>query len=145
MFKTKLFYVILRDLKKYLKWSTALKNGLINKGLNDFPLKFTFDTCREIKLIDRMSEQNQFIFAFIIQTFCFSVFLTRFLSTQLSQTCARRVFQCWIPIHISLSQEYLNTVNSFVINIPTRQLCLYSYQNGGKNDPNGGFVGINTF
>lgn len=87
----------------------------------------------EIKLIDRMSEQNQFILAFIIQTFCFSVFLTRFLSTQLSQTCDLKEFRCWIPIHINLSQEYLITVNSFVINIPTRQFCLYSDQNGGKN------------
>lgn len=82
----------------------------------------------EIKLIDRMSEQNQFILAFIIQTFCFSVFLTRFLSTQLSQTCDRKEFLCWIPIRINLSQEYLITVNSFVIIIPTRRLCLYSYQ-----------------
>lgn len=60
----------------------------------------------EIKLIDKMSEQNQFVLAFIIQTFCLSVFLTRFLSTQLSQTCDRKEFQCWIPIHINLSQEY---------------------------------------
>lgn len=82
----------------------------------------------EIKLIDRMSEQNQFVLAFILQTFCFSVFFTRFLSTQLSQTCDWKEFQCWIHIHINLSQEYLITVNSFVIIIPTRQLCLYSYQ-----------------